>query len=84
MRGSANNSGTARAASATVKSEASCVLSITSTGTFDGQEAGIDSATMNVGTVAPDFTLLDQAERPWTLSEHLDAAALLVFYRGDW
>jgi peroxiredoxin len=37
-----------------------------------------------VGTVAPDFTLLDQAERPWTLSEHLDAAIVLVFYRGDW
>lgn len=39
---------------------------------------------LTVGTVAPDFTLLDQAERPWTLSEHLDAAAVVVFYRGDW
>jgi peroxiredoxin len=34
--------------------------------------------------VAPSFTLPDQAGRPWTLSEHLDGAAVLVFYRGDW
>jgi peroxiredoxin len=34
--------------------------------------------------VAPDFTVPDQAGRPWTLSEYLDAAAVLVFYRGDW
>jgi peroxiredoxin len=33
---------------------------------------------------APDFTLPDQAGQPWTLREHLDAAAVLVFYRGDW
>jgi len=32
----------------------------------------------------PDFTLLDQAGDPWTLSEHRDAAVLLVFLRGDW
>jgi peroxiredoxin len=34
--------------------------------------------------LAPEFTLPDQADQPWTLSEHLDAAAVLVFYRGDW
>lgn len=34
--------------------------------------------------VTPDFTVPDQAGRLWTLSEHLDAAAVLVFYRGDW
>ena len=33
---------------------------------------------------APDFTLADQAGRPWTLSEHRDAAVALVFLRGDW
>ena len=34
--------------------------------------------------VAPGFTLPDQAGQLWTLQEHLDAAAVLVFYRGDW
>lgn len=34
---------------------------------------------------APDFTLIDQAGRPWSLAEHrTDAAHLLVFLRGDW
>lgn len=33
---------------------------------------------------APDFTLLDQSGSPWTLSEHLNAAVMLVFLRGDW
>ncbi len=34
---------------------------------------------------APDFTLTDQAGRPWSLSEHRsDAAHLLLFLRGDW
>lgn len=33
---------------------------------------------------APDFTLTDQAGGDWTLSEHGDAASVLVFYRGDW
>lgn len=32
----------------------------------------------------PDFTVLDQAGREWSLSAHLDAPALLVFLRGDW
>jgi hypothetical protein len=31
-----------------------------------------------------DATLIDQAGRPWTLSDQLDGAALLVFLRGDW
>ena len=33
---------------------------------------------------APDFTLADQAGEQWRLSDHGDAAALLVFLRGDW
>jgi peroxiredoxin len=39
---------------------------------------------MMTDAVAPGFTLSDQAGRPWALAEHLDAAAVLVFYRGDW
>lgn len=35
-------------------------------------------------TQAPPFTLPDQAGAGWSLSAHLDAAAVLVFYRGDW
>lgn len=31
-----------------------------------------------------DFTLLDQARQPWTLSRNLDAGVVLVFLRGDW
>ena len=34
--------------------------------------------------MANDVTLIDQAGRPWKLSDQLDAAALLVFLRGDW
>jgi hypothetical protein len=30
------------------------------------------------------FTLTDQSGEPLTLSDQLDAAALLVFLRGDW
>ncbi len=33
---------------------------------------------------APDFTLTDQHGDPWTLSEKLDAAVLILFLRGDW
>lgn len=33
---------------------------------------------------APEFTLSDQAGRPWILSDHLDAAVAIVFLRGDW
>lgn len=32
----------------------------------------------------PDFILIDQAGAGWTLPDHLDRAAVLVFYRGDW
>jgi peroxiredoxin len=35
-------------------------------------------------TDSPDFTLRDQADQDWRLADHRDAAALLVFYRGDW
>lgn len=32
-----------------------------------------------------DFTLTDQAGRPWRLGEWLERGAIvLVFYRGDW
>jgi hypothetical protein len=30
-----------------------------------------------------DFTVRDAAGNPWTLSEHLDAAAVITFHRGD-
>jgi peroxiredoxin len=33
---------------------------------------------------APEFTLPDQAQQPWTLSTHRGAGIVLVFYRGDW
>jgi hypothetical protein len=33
--------------------------------------------------MSTDFTVIDAAGRPWTLSGHLDAAAVLVFLRGD-
>ncbi|MBT8200833.1 MAG: peroxiredoxin family protein [Acidimicrobiia bacterium] len=33
---------------------------------------------------APDFTLLDQAGEPWTLSAHRGSAVVLLFLRGDW
>ena len=36
------------------------------------------------GGTAPDFTLQDQAGAQWRLSDNRDAAALLIFYRGDW
>ncbi len=31
-----------------------------------------------------DVTLTDQAGKPWRLSDQLDAAAMVVFLRGDW
>lgn len=31
-----------------------------------------------------DFTVTDQAGRSWALSEHLEAAVVLLFLRGDW
>jgi len=30
-----------------------------------------------------DFTVFDNAGNPWTLSDHLDAAAVITFHRGD-
>ena len=33
--------------------------------------------------MATDFTVMDAAGKPWTLSDHLDAAAVLVFLRSD-
>jgi peroxiredoxin len=33
---------------------------------------------------SPDFTLLDQAGAPWTLSDHRGHAVVLFFLRGDW
>ena len=33
---------------------------------------------------APDFTLLDQAGNPWTLSEQRGRGVVLLFLRGDW
>lgn len=32
----------------------------------------------------PDFELADQAAQPWRLADHLDAAVVVVFIRGDW
>lgn len=32
----------------------------------------------------PNFTVTDQHGDPWRLSDHLDAAVLLLFLRGDW
>lgn len=33
---------------------------------------------------APDFTLIDQAGEPWTLSAQRGTAHMLLFLRGDW
>jgi peroxiredoxin len=33
--------------------------------------------------VAIDFTVMDSAGRPWSLSDHLDAGVVLTFQRGD-
>ncbi len=33
--------------------------------------------------VAIDFTVTDTAGKPWTLSDHLDAAVVMTFHRGD-
>lgn len=30
-----------------------------------------------------DFTVKDAAGEPWALSDHLDAAAVITFHRGD-
>jgi peroxiredoxin len=33
---------------------------------------------------APDLALPDQSGATWRLADHRGAAALLIFYRGDW
>lgn len=33
--------------------------------------------------MAVDFTITDNAGKPWTLADHLDSAALITFHRGD-
>ncbi len=33
--------------------------------------------------MAIDFTVKDAAGDDWTLSDHLDSAALITFHRGD-
>jgi peroxiredoxin len=35
-------------------------------------------------TSAPDFTLLDQGNEPWTLSDQRGDAVVMLFLRGDW
>lgn len=40
-------------------------------------------APINAGRKAPDFTLLDQSERPFRLSDHEDRAVVLFFYPKD-
>jgi thioredoxin-dependent peroxiredoxin len=37
----------------------------------------------NVGSTAPDFTLLDATGGKWTLSEHRDKTVVLLFYPRD-
>jgi hypothetical protein len=39
---------------------------------------------LEVGSPAPEFTLLDQERRPLTLSELRGRYVVLVFYRGYW
>lgn len=36
-----------------------------------------------VNSMAIDFTVKDAAGNDWTLSKHLDAAAVITFHRGD-
>ncbi len=33
---------------------------------------------------AHDFTLLDQAGEPWSLSDHREHGVVVLFLRGDW
>jgi peroxiredoxin len=33
--------------------------------------------------VSIDFTVRDAAGKAWTLSDHLDSAAVVTFHRGD-
>ncbi len=54
-----------------------------------GMNRGLKTLTMaqpgkeGVISMAIDFTVKDAAGKDWTLSEHLDAAAVITFHRGD-
>jgi peroxiredoxin Q/BCP len=41
------------------------------------------SQAAQVGSPAPDFTLLDEAGRPWNLGEHRGRVVVVFFYPGD-
>ncbi|RMG96775.1 MAG: hypothetical protein D6706_09655 [Chloroflexi bacterium] len=44
-----------------------------------------EAIAVKVGDVAPDFTLLNTDNRPFSLSAAIDQSpVVLVFYRGDW
>lgn len=43
----------------------------------------MESTAVRSPKVAIDFTVTDAAGRPWTLSDHLDTAAVITFLRGD-
>lgn len=38
---------------------------------------------MNIGDIAPDFTLPDGNGNEWTLSDHLGKTVVMLFYPGD-
>ena len=38
---------------------------------------------MNIGDIAPDFTLADGDGNDWTLSDHRGKVVVLMFYPGD-
>lgn len=37
---------------------------------------------VEIGQQAPDFTLFDSKQQPWTLSEHLEGNTVLLFFPG--
>lgn len=43
----------------------------------------MDETTEEQPQMAIDFTVSDTAGKPWTLSDHLDAAVVMTFHRGD-
>jgi hypothetical protein len=42
-----------------------------------------DGTSEETSQVPIDFTVSDAAGQPWTLSAHLDGAAVITFLRGD-
>lgn len=34
--------------------------------------------------MTPEFTLNDQADRPWSLADHRGAGIVILTLRGDW